>query len=196
MGDAFRNQPTYGDNPTARNRGQPSNHEGHYWIGSFENRPTPQSKPGKVVGDRPQGTLRSRIFLITGPSIEFLVGGGCHIDTVRVELVVADKVVRRATGKCTETMERKHWDTTSFIGNKAYVKLIDRSSGAWGHINFDDFGGDIEFCEGIWISYAYSGALTNSFFVMNLRTCDLINYTSLNVYLSIRACSSLQDFVF
>ena len=163
MGDAFINQPTYGDNPTARNRGQPSNHEGHYWIGGYENRPTPQSKPGKIVGDRPQGTLRSPAFLITGPSITFLVGGGCHIDTVRVELVVAGKVVRRATGKCTETMEQKQWDTTSFIGNKAYVKLIDRSSGGWGHINFDDFGGDIQFCEGTWASNPYSGASTNFF---------------------------------
>jgi hypothetical protein len=32
-GDAFNSQPTYGDNPTARHRGQPSQHQGNYWIG-------------------------------------------------------------------------------------------------------------------------------------------------------------------
>ncbi len=29
-GNAFEFQPTYGDNPTARHRGQPSNHQGQY----------------------------------------------------------------------------------------------------------------------------------------------------------------------
>ena len=38
-GTAFDTQPTYGDNPTARRRGQPSNHQGNYWIGTYENYP-------------------------------------------------------------------------------------------------------------------------------------------------------------
>ena len=78
----------------------------------------------------------------------FLIGGGCHINAVRVELVVNNKVVRRATGKCTETMERRSWELREFIGRRAFIRLVDRSSGGWGHINFDDFAGDMEFCEG------------------------------------------------
>jgi hypothetical protein len=35
-GEAFRFQPTFGDNPTARKRGQASNHQGNYWIGTYE----------------------------------------------------------------------------------------------------------------------------------------------------------------
>jgi len=35
-GDAFDFQPTKGDNPTARNRNQPSKHEGDWWIGGYE----------------------------------------------------------------------------------------------------------------------------------------------------------------
>ena len=35
-GDAFDFQPTFGDNPTARGRGQPSEHEGDWWIGTYE----------------------------------------------------------------------------------------------------------------------------------------------------------------
>ena len=30
-GEAFDFQPTWGDNPTARNRGQPSEHQGDWW---------------------------------------------------------------------------------------------------------------------------------------------------------------------
>ena len=56
------------------------------------------------------------------------------------------QVVRRATGKCMETMARVNWDVKEFIGQLAQVKLVDVSSDHWGHINFDDLRGDIS-CE-------------------------------------------------
>ena len=40
-------------------------------------------------------------------------------------------------------MTRKTWDVGSFVGQRARVKLVDLSSGGWGHINFDDLRGDI-----------------------------------------------------
>lgn len=43
-------------------------------------------------------------------------------------------------------MIRKSWNVQEFIGQQARVKLIDDSSGDWGHINFDDLRGDI-ICE-------------------------------------------------
>lgn len=137
-GNVFSNQPTYGDNPTARHRGQPSNHQGNYWIGGYENRHRPSDPPGQVQGDGPQGTLTSDSFTITSPRISFLVGGGCDINTERVELLVNGNVVLRATGKCTETMERLTWDVSAYRGRSAQIRLIDASGGGWGHINFDD----------------------------------------------------------
>ncbi|KAJ7331629.1 hypothetical protein OS493_019219 [Desmophyllum pertusum] len=56
------------------------------------------------------------------------------------------KVVRNETGNCKETMSRKSWNVDNFIGQHARVRLIDNSSGDWGHINFDDLKGDI-ICE-------------------------------------------------
>ncbi|KAL9961880.1 hypothetical protein ACROYT_G030912 [Oculina patagonica] len=56
-GTAFNNQPTYGDNSTARHRDQPSQHQGQYWIGGYENRPFPASPGGAIQGDRPQELL-------------------------------------------------------------------------------------------------------------------------------------------
>ena len=53
------------------------------------------------------------------------------------------QVVHKDTGNCTETMTRKTWDTGSFVGQCARLKLVDFSSDAWGHINFDDLRGDI-----------------------------------------------------
>ena len=40
-------------------------------------------------------------------------------------------------------MVRETWDVEEFVGQRAQVNLIDASSGAWGHINFDDLNGDI-----------------------------------------------------
>ena len=137
-GDAFSHQPTYGDNPTARGRGQPSNHQGDYWIGTYEKRARPSDPAGGTAGDGPKGTLTSLPFTIEGPAISFLIGGGCSLGVVRAELLVDGQVVREATGKCHETMERAEWDVAIFRGRSARIRLVDDSSGGWGHINFDD----------------------------------------------------------
>jgi hypothetical protein len=137
-GTAFDFQPTYGDNPTARNRGQASQHQGNYWIGGYEKRPRQSDPPGQVQGDEPQGTLTSQPFTIQRPAITFLIGGGCDINVVRAELLVGGQVVHRATGKCTETMERTRWDVSRYVGQSAQIRLIDQSGAGWGHINFDD----------------------------------------------------------
>jgi len=142
-GTVFNNQPTYGDNPTARKRGQSAKQQGDYWIGGFEDRHTPNDKPGASQGDGPKGTLTSPVFKITGRYITFLIGGGCDAAWIRVELLVDYKVEKTATGKCHEAMERVTWDVIGFYGQKAHIRLIDNSSGKWGHINFDDLKGDI-----------------------------------------------------
>ena len=77
-GTVFNNQPTYGDNPTAR-RTAPANQQGDWWIGGYENRPSQAATPGAVQGDAPQGTLASPFFTIVGKRISFLIGGGCDI---------------------------------------------------------------------------------------------------------------------
>ena len=88
----FDNQPTYGDNPTERNRGQRANQQGDYWIGGAEDRPTPDDKPGELQGDEPKGTLTSPFFKITGRYITFLIGGGCDDKLVRAELIIDSEV--------------------------------------------------------------------------------------------------------
>ena len=91
-GTDFNNQPTFGDNPTARNRKQPSKHQGEWWIGGFENRPSKEAKAGAVQGDEPRGTLTSSRFRIIGKGISFLIGGGCNMTSNRAELLVDNEV--------------------------------------------------------------------------------------------------------
>lgn len=82
--EAFDFQPTWGDNPTARNRGQPSEHQGDWWLGLAEKYQGPDKgrtlgqNPGDLADgvDAPQGTLTSIEFKIIGKTMNFLIGGG------------------------------------------------------------------------------------------------------------------------
>lgn len=143
-GNSFDYQPTLGDNPTARRRGQPSNHQGRYWIGSYEKyQGHPNQRLGNIQGDRPQGILTSSRFTIPQGTLSFLVGGGSNFET-RVELLVQDPIegsimVLHASGQNTETMRRVTWELTPFARKTGKIRIVDASSEPWGHINVDDF---------------------------------------------------------
>jgi putative membrane-bound dehydrogenase-like protein len=135
-GDAFAGQPIDGDTVTPRRPGMKSQHEGRYWIGTYER--------GK--GDRPQGTLSSVPFKVTHPWASFLIGGGFH-ETTCVEIVLKNNDiplarvsgVQVAANEGQENMYRVAVDLTSQVGREVYIRVVDRHSGHWGHINFDDF---------------------------------------------------------
>ena len=148
-GTAFNNQPTYGDNPSKRfeeaeeERTEPSHHRGDWWIGTYENRSSPSHPAGKKQGDSPQGSMTSPSFLIDTNFLRFLIGAGCKdVRKVRAELIVDGKVIfetkaEKGSEDCIETMSEKSWNVSGFTGSQAQLRLIDHSSGAWGHINFD-----------------------------------------------------------
>lgn len=146
-GAAFDHQPTFGDNPTARGRGQPAGQQGRFWIGTYElyQRYNADLRPGEIRGDGPQGTLTSPDFKVATDSLSFLGGGGASPQT-GVELVVvvdlidiAEKRVAFASGENNETMRRVSWDLKPFAGQTARIRIIDAASGPWGHVNADDF---------------------------------------------------------
>ena len=128
-GDAFRGQPIEGDTVNRRRGDMHSRHAGRFWIGTYD-----------VGGDPPKGTLTSIPFRVTGPFASFLVGAGSHPGT-RVELVRKDtgNVVFRASGDDIEDMERVVADLTPHVGHEIFIRLVDRETVGWGHINFDDF---------------------------------------------------------
>ncbi len=148
-GNAFDYQPTLDDNPAARHRGQPSQHQGKYWIGTYERyRGANRHKPGDIQGDKPSGTLTSAHFTIPAGKLSFLVGGGSSFET-RVELVIVErdaienvnteKPVKYASGRNSETMQKVIWDISPYAGKTGQIRIVDASSEGWGHINADDF---------------------------------------------------------
>jgi putative membrane-bound dehydrogenase-like protein len=128
-GAAFDKQPIKGDTVSARRTDMRSQHQGNYWIGSYE-----------ILGDGSQGTLTSRSFNVTQPFAAFLVAGGSHANT-RVELVRADnnEVIFKTSGYDSENLRPVVADLHSDQGKEIFIRLIDQESGGWGHINFDNF---------------------------------------------------------
>ncbi len=129
-GDAFRDQPILGDTVHPRRSDSKSEHQGKYWIGSYEKH-----------GDKPQGTLTSVPFKVTHPWATFLVGGGAYPKETCVELVdVATKdVFFRASGVEAENLQRVRVDLAKQQGREIQIRIVDRHTGHWGHVNFDDF---------------------------------------------------------
>ncbi len=128
-GEAFKGQPIKGDTVAKRRPDMKSEHQGQYWIGTYER-----------DGDKPQGTLTSAPFKVTHRWAAFLVGGGPH-DTTCVELVRKDsgQVFHRSSGHEAEDMRRVVVDLEALMGKEIFIRLVDKHSGHWGHLNFDDF---------------------------------------------------------
>jgi len=88
-------------------------------------------------GDGTQGTLTSPNFTIERPYINFLVGGGKHKERTCIELIVDGKIVRSTVGADNERLDWATWDVKPLLGKPAQLQIVDRQTGAWGHINID-----------------------------------------------------------
>ncbi|HVX11184.1 MAG TPA: PVC-type heme-binding CxxCH protein [Pirellulales bacterium] len=128
-GDAFAGQPIDGDTVFARRQDMRSQHVGRFWAGTYERN-----------GDQPQGTLTSVPFKITHPYASFLIAGGPHPETcIQIILKGSDKIVYQVSGDNTEELKPVAIDLREHVGKEVVLRLVDRHSGGWGHINFDDF---------------------------------------------------------
>ncbi|MGE5191120.1 MAG: PVC-type heme-binding CxxCH protein, partial [Deltaproteobacteria bacterium] len=128
-GEAFAEQPVKGDTVYARRQDMKSEHAGQFWVGTYERK-----------GDASQGTLTSAPFRVTDRYAAFLIGGG-PTDATRVELVRKEngRVFYKTSGDERENMHRVVVDLKDVVDKEIFIRLVDASSGGWGHINFDDF---------------------------------------------------------
>lgn len=111
----------------------PYTKQGQYYLSTLE----------RADGDRPDdgftGVVESPVFVIAGAEATLRVGGGAHPETY-VALCLADgQEVLRARGAGSQTMNRVSWDTSAWVGKPAFLRVVDRHTGGWGHITFDDF---------------------------------------------------------
>jgi len=87
-------------------------------------------------GDRTTGMFTSPEFTIQRDYIVFLIGGGAHENTC-VELLVDGKVVASQSGMDDERLSPAFFDVAKFKGKKAQLRIVDKATGGWGHVNVD-----------------------------------------------------------
>lgn len=110
----------------------PYNKEGTTYLNTLEKRDGSRT-------DQFTGVLESPVFLLSGPRVSFLIGGGSHPATYVALCREDGEELLHAQGRDTETMQRITWDASPYVGQRLFVRLVDRHSGGWGHVTFDDF---------------------------------------------------------
>ncbi|WP_218932467.1 PVC-type heme-binding CxxCH protein [Adhaeretor mobilis] len=128
-GPAFKGQPIWGDTVHARRPTSISGHQGDRWIGTFE-----------VEGDAPTGTMKSTSFPVSHQYAAFYVGGGSsHLTRVEIVRQDTEEIIFVASGRNSEQMRPVTIDLREQQGQEIFIRIVDESSGPWGHINFDHF---------------------------------------------------------
>ncbi|HTI99999.1 MAG TPA: glycoside hydrolase family 32 protein [Dongiaceae bacterium] len=90
-------------------------------------------------GDGPTGTLTSPEFKLERKYIAFRIGGGDYERDTCVDLLIAGKVVKRATGWRSDRLVSTSWDVSAWQGQMAQLQVVDTASGDWGHVNVAGF---------------------------------------------------------
>ena len=95
-----------------------------------------------LSGDGSTGTLTSPPLQIERPYINFLIGGGQHPGATCLDLLLDGKVARTASGPNdrpggSEQLEWASWDVRELAGQTVVLRIVDRETGGWGHINVD-----------------------------------------------------------
>ncbi|MBN2171191.1 MAG: family 43 glycosylhydrolase [Candidatus Krumholzibacteriota bacterium] len=139
FGNAFDNQPTWGDNP--RERGDPPSHmKGNSYLATYEDFSHPlDGEPGDAQGPMLTGLMRSEGFTVTGDRFRLLVGGGYRPETCFVGLVRDSDgaVLFKDTGINSHSMIPRLWDTSNLLGEAVYLVVADLGWREWDCISVD-----------------------------------------------------------
>jgi hypothetical protein len=105
--------------------------KGTYFLSTLE---SPQYKPD----DRYTGTVLSPVFVLAGPKVSLMVGGGKWSDTYVALCTLDAKEQRQARGDNAQKMAVRTWDVQEFVGKPVYLKVVDHRTTGWGHVTLDD----------------------------------------------------------
>ncbi len=114
------------------NAAQPYNKQGRWFLSTLE-------QDGERPNDTYTGIIESPVFELSAPELTFLAGGGSHADTYVALCTLDGREQFRAGGDNNEVMVRRTWNAPHLVGQKCFLRIVDRNQGGWGHVTFDDF---------------------------------------------------------
>ena len=89
--------------------------------------------------DQMTGVAESPVFVLTGPRMSLLVGGGNHADTYLALCTLDGRQVLQTRPEKAGAIERVEWNTPELVGKRVFLRIVDYNTGGWGHCVFDDF---------------------------------------------------------
>lgn len=116
-----------------RNSGE-YNKQGKYYLTTLES--APDAEKGM---DAQTGVIVSPLFIPKGGEMTFRVGGGSGPDVYVALCTEEGKEVQHAGGVKHQSMQKARWDLTPYTGRKMFIRIVDKSTGGWGHITADNF---------------------------------------------------------
>jgi hypothetical protein len=88
------------------------------------------------------GVIQSPVFVLEGPAVSFLVGGGTGPETYVALCTPDGKEHLKAHGTGSPILKRVRWDATPLVGQRLFLRVVDRKERNWGHVTFDDFSAE------------------------------------------------------
>jgi hypothetical protein len=139
-GDAFYYQPVWGNNAAVRDDIYAKTFVGDGWINTYEyyTGPLGYGGPGLTQGEGKTGVIRTSPFTLAGNSMNLLVGGSELPGQCYVALVDANtsEVLFTETGRNSNEMDKRVWNTRPLIGRSVYIEIADLST--VGHVCADE----------------------------------------------------------
>jgi hypothetical protein len=102
-----------------------------YFIGTAE-------IDGHRFDDARTGVIESPPFNIDKGGYALFVSGGQDRDNLFVAIVdqATGKELARITGERTNTMKKTRLDCKKWVGREVFIRVVDRATEPWGHLNF------------------------------------------------------------
>lgn len=113
---------------------QEYNKQGTYYLTTLES-----SSDAERGMDGQTGVIVSPLFVSEGGTMTFRVGGGGGNLTYAALCTSGGKEVQFARGINDQVMLEVSWDLSPYDGKKMFIKVVDQSTGGWGHVTVDDF---------------------------------------------------------
>ena len=119
-----------------RHKARPFHHEGNFHLSTIA--------AADGFSDKRQAVFQSPTFVIHGDKASFLASGGFDPASLYVGLfdAASNQILLTGGGPNGPQMKRTIWDVSQLKGRAVFLRVVDRNTGNWGHLTFDDFSVD------------------------------------------------------
>jgi arylsulfatase A len=110
------------------------NKQGKHYLTTLEG-----STDAPKGSDSQTGIIISPLFIPKGGKMTFRIGGGNGPSTYVALCAEDGKELETARGINQQVMQKASWDLSKHVGKKTFIKIVDQSTGGWGHVTADNF---------------------------------------------------------